>query len=320
MTRNNDHLTRINRIINYIQQNPEKDLSLQSLSKIASFSPYHFHRIFTAIVGENPNEYVRRERVERAAKILMHNSHLALTEVALQCGFSSSATFSRAFKERFAVTATFFRNQYQNRKNCKELSNNRKEITESVSYDNFSQAAAEYTKRRRLIPMKVEVRNLQAYHVAYVRILDGMEEGYNHKITEAFDTVRDWVGARNLFTEHTLCIGAVYETVKLTPKEKRRYDACFTVPESVKIGSGEVSIQDFSNGLYAVSRIEVDYVDSNFFGVALSEMGRAFEYMYGEWLTKSAFELEDKPCLEIYLTTPHAPKIIIEACVPVKPL
>jgi AraC family transcriptional regulator len=48
-------MARINRIINYIQQNPEKDLSLQSLSKIASFSPYHFHRIFTAIVGENPN-------------------------------------------------------------------------------------------------------------------------------------------------------------------------------------------------------------------------------------------------------------------------
>jgi AraC family transcriptional regulator len=81
-----------------------------------------------------------------------------------------------------------------------------------------------------------------------------------------------------------------------------------------------VSIQTFSEGSYAVSRIEVDYVDGNSFGVALSEMGRAFEYMYGEWLTKNGFELEDKPCLEIYLSTPHAPKIIVEACIPVKPL
>jgi AraC family transcriptional regulator len=161
----------------------------------------------------------------------MHNSHLTITDIALQCGFPSSAAFSRAFKERFGVSATVFRNQYEYSKNCKVQSNNRKESPETERYNSCSEAAAEHTERRRLEPVKVEVRTLPAYNAAYVRILDGMEEGYNHKITEAFDTARDWVGARNLFTSNTLCIGAVYETVKLAPKEKRRYDACFTVPE-----------------------------------------------------------------------------------------
>lgn len=314
----NDHKAVINRILNYIQQNPEKDLSLQVLAGLSSFSPYHFHRIFTSVVGENPYHYVKKERVERAAKLLIHNPHLSVTDVSLQCGFSSSATFARVFKEHFGVNATFFR---QDRKNRKMESKNWEATSEPSGYDGVSEAAAERIAQRDVELMKVEVRTLPTYRVAYVRILDGMDLGYNQKITGAFNKARDWVGSRGLFNPpHTLCIGAVYETLKLTSPDRRRYDACFTVPDSVVSGSGGVDVQNIEGGLYAVSRIELEYADEESFGITLAMMGERFEYMYGEWLTRNAFELEDKPCLEFYLTPPGPPMIVIEAAVPVKPL
>lgn len=141
----NDHKAVINRILNYIQQNPEKDLSLQALAGLSSYSPYHFHRIFTSVVGENPYQYVKKERVERSAKLLIHNPHLSVTDVSLQCGFSSSATFARVFKEHFGVNATFFR---QDSKNRKMESNNREATSEPSGYDGVSEAAAKRILQR----------------------------------------------------------------------------------------------------------------------------------------------------------------------------
>ena len=51
---------RILRVLVHIQKNLDAELSLDNLAKIAHFSPYHFHRIFTGMVGESLKEHVRR--------------------------------------------------------------------------------------------------------------------------------------------------------------------------------------------------------------------------------------------------------------------
>ncbi len=62
-----DYRERLNRVLVYIQENIDSSLTLQTLAGIACFSPFHFHRIFTAFVGETLSEYIRRIRLERAA-------------------------------------------------------------------------------------------------------------------------------------------------------------------------------------------------------------------------------------------------------------
>ncbi|MEL6562503.1 MAG: AraC family transcriptional regulator, partial [Bacteroidota bacterium] len=53
-----EYVKRINSVLDFIEKNLEADLSLEALSKVAIYSPFHFHRVFTTIVGENLNQYV----------------------------------------------------------------------------------------------------------------------------------------------------------------------------------------------------------------------------------------------------------------------
>jgi hypothetical protein len=54
------YVGRINRVIDYIEANLAGDLSLDTLASVAAFSPFHFHRIFKTMVGENLSTFIRR--------------------------------------------------------------------------------------------------------------------------------------------------------------------------------------------------------------------------------------------------------------------
>jgi len=70
MPRNNQYHERVNRVLDYIGQHLHGELSLNTLSQVACFSPFHFHRIFQAVTGETLNSHVRRVRLERAALLM----------------------------------------------------------------------------------------------------------------------------------------------------------------------------------------------------------------------------------------------------------
>ena len=91
-----EYKSRISRVIKYIDDNLNKELSLETLADAACFSPFHFHRIFNAIVGETPGDFVKRLRIEKAANQLIYFNDQPITQIALNCGYSSSASFARA--------------------------------------------------------------------------------------------------------------------------------------------------------------------------------------------------------------------------------
>ena len=98
-----EYVRRINLVIEYIEENLSQEISLDILAKKAFFSAFHFHRIFSACLGESPADYVRRARLERAANRLIHNHYESMTEIAFSSGFSSSSLFSRLFKQHFGI-------------------------------------------------------------------------------------------------------------------------------------------------------------------------------------------------------------------------
>lgn len=105
----NEYRVRINEVINFILHNLSEELSLQQLADIAQYSPFHFQKIFKQVVGESPKQYVIRMRLETAAHALIMHQHKTVTEIALENGFSSSATFARSFKNYFGNSAEEFR-------------------------------------------------------------------------------------------------------------------------------------------------------------------------------------------------------------------
>src|SRR5271154_386421 len=119
---NSEYARRINRVIDYLRGNLDRQVKLQELAKVACFSEFHFHRIFGAIAGESLNNFTNRLRLEKAARLLRFSGQ-NLTDIALDCGFSSSATFSRAFRSGYDTSPSQFRKtgEIKNSKICKEL-------------------------------------------------------------------------------------------------------------------------------------------------------------------------------------------------------
>src|SRR5438445_11698557 len=106
MRRNQHYDDRVNRVLDYIAENLDGELSLTRLSGIACFSPFHFHRIFQGVTGETLNTHVRRVRLERAALLLRTTPGKRITDVALETGFAGTSEFSRAFKSHFGRSAS----------------------------------------------------------------------------------------------------------------------------------------------------------------------------------------------------------------------
>ncbi|WP_321418527.1 AraC family transcriptional regulator [uncultured Desulfobacter sp.] len=113
-----EYISRINRVIDYIDTNTDKDFSLKTLAEVACFSQFHFHRIFRAMSGETLHQFIQRLRIEKAAALLIHWPEKSITDIALDCGFSGSAAFARAFKAKFQMSASQWR-----LKNCLQNSN-----------------------------------------------------------------------------------------------------------------------------------------------------------------------------------------------------
>jgi AraC family transcriptional regulator len=100
---------RVYRVMDYVQAHLDEELKLEKLAGVAAFSPFHFHRVFAAIAGETLSDFIRRVRLERAASGLAILRDTSVLEIALRCGFSSAATFARAFKSHFGMSATEWR-------------------------------------------------------------------------------------------------------------------------------------------------------------------------------------------------------------------
>ncbi len=92
----------------YIREHIQEPLDRETLAAVAGFSIPHFHRVFTAQVGESAASYVRRLRLERAARKLRMGA-VDITEVALAAGYDSHAAFSKAFRQQFGLSPREFR-------------------------------------------------------------------------------------------------------------------------------------------------------------------------------------------------------------------
>lgn len=99
---------RITAVERYIGQHMDERLDRQVLAAVAGFSVPHFHRVFTAHVGENIASYVRRARMLRAGRKLRMGA-VDITEVALAAGYDTHAAFSKAFKRQFGLSPSEFR-------------------------------------------------------------------------------------------------------------------------------------------------------------------------------------------------------------------
>ena len=111
------------RIVNakvYIDNNLDEALDLGCIARQASFSPYHFHRVFTNIYHKTPHQYLTYKRL-RKAKELLEKEGISITEVCNTVGFESLGSFSTLFKKDSGYAPLYYRNiAYLKKKLAKE--------------------------------------------------------------------------------------------------------------------------------------------------------------------------------------------------------
>ena len=98
-----EYRNRINKVIAIIWNNPDERFRLDTLASAAGFSPFHFHRIFAAFVGETLGEYIRRIKIINASHSLV-NTKYSVTEIALSAGYETPAAFAKAFRKFYGVS------------------------------------------------------------------------------------------------------------------------------------------------------------------------------------------------------------------------
>lgn len=313
-----EYVSRINRVMDYIEANLGEAHTLEDLASVANFSRFHFHRIFTAMTGETPFQFLTRLRVEKAGILLLNNRTMTIGEVAFQCGFSGLALFSRTFRQAFGVSPTAWReganpthsNRVQPKSNQGQTLSNRGEgVTTSSMY--FCRETKTFKWRTTMkLNKTMEVKQLPKMTVAYLRHT-GPYQGNEQLFQQLTEELCRWAGPRGLLGNPDATILITYhDDPKVTEPDKLRLSMCLTVPDGTKV-DGKIGKMEIAAGTYAVGRFEVDG----------SEFGEAWDWLYGTWLPQSGYQPDDGPCFERYPEEPkEGEKIKVDICVPVKPL
>ena len=102
-------LENLSNAIEYIENNLDKEISLDAAAQIACCSTYYFQRMFTYVSGISLSEYIRRRRMSQAAFELQKTDKKVL-DIALKYGYSSPTAFNRAFQSVHGITPVAAKN------------------------------------------------------------------------------------------------------------------------------------------------------------------------------------------------------------------
>jgi AraC family transcriptional regulator len=287
-----EYTARMHRVLQHIDEHLDEQLELDDLAAVANFSPFHFHRLFTAWMGETLGEYTRRRRLETAAQRMAAQPRLPILDVALGVGFGSTEAFARAFKARFGATPTAWRGtQVSNRGQAKSK---------------LDQERAPAARNHR--GMKVTIVDRKPASVAYLRHIGP----YGKEISDFWmERVDPWMQTNNLYGRPRY--GISLDDPGVTAPEKLRYDAAVEVPLNFA-GAGDHQKTVIPGGRYAVGRFKGTDRD----------VAEAWAWLIRDWLPSSGMQLDSRPMFEHYPVDAGydvaTGQFECEICIPVAPL
>jgi AraC family transcriptional regulator len=282
LTTREDYLDRIRRVLRFVQQHLDEPLAPARLAGVAALSPFHFHRIFSAIVGESLGAHVRRLRLERAAGELRRTDREVI-DIALGAGYEAHEPFTRAFRDYFGMPPTAFRRLAGDMTFPPVLCGVHYGADEAVS---------------RFVPLQegtkmIEVR-LQTQPRRQVLALAHQGEYLN--IGSTFGRLMQEAGSRGLLGPGSLSLGIYYDDPDTTAASELRAHACVTVADSVREAPPGFELLTIEAGEFAVGVHRGPY----------SALKDSYRWLFGQWLPSSGRDPAHAPCFELYVNDPQA--------------
>jgi AraC-like DNA-binding protein/DNA gyrase inhibitor GyrI len=299
---------RVNRVLDYITQHLDGNLSLSKLARVSHFSDFHFHRIFHGITGETLNSFVRRARLERAAQLMKAAPARRITDIALEVGFAGLAEFSRAFKAHFGIKASSW-----DRREPLEKSKISKAPDGLMLYP-----IEELERHWKTKGLRVRIGRLDRCRYIYTRTFNPYG---NERLIGAYHSLVSWLAGRRTDLSEVVMIGMSQDDPAVTPSEKCRYDMGVAFPKGpsdrglvgeILKGRGRVG-----RSLSIPNRVECEPLgltarDFEAEEIAvihcvggLSEVGYAWQYLFRIWLPASRYQPANMPAFEVFARTPE---------------
>lgn len=317
-----EYIARFNRVLDHIDRHLADELRLEALAGVALFSPFHFHRLFLAWQGETLADYIRRRRLEVAGMRLVMQPDKPVLTIALDCGFGSGESFARAFRQQFGCSPTAWRSKgYAAQRKSRHGNSKFGQVDGKIGQagatgagDDDGMTAATGLQRFQenimsFDPRAITIETLAPVRIAYLR-RTGPYGGPG--IWEHWQRFNQWCGAHGMHGGRPM-YGISLDDPTITAPEQCRYDAAVAVDADFS-ASGEAAIRELPGGRYALFE---------FFGLP-EECGDMWMTLFREWLPDSGFQLDDRPCFEIYLPRhgfePETKRFGCQIAIPVRAL
>ncbi len=257
---------RLLRVLAYIYDNLDGDLSLDTLAEVACMSRFHWHRVFRAMTGETLADAIRRIRMAKAANALVRDSEAPVAEVAERHGYPNAASFSRTFSAAHGLSPAAFR-----------------ELGAQVASDLHNNDG-----KSSMYPVIIETfPPLRAAGVLHVGAPSG--------VGRAFQTLGGILFARNLLQHASGMIAVYHDAPGAKPESELRAHAAVIIADGFPAGVEGLEYFDLAGGRHAVMQHKGPY----------ATLGAAWEWLYGRWLPQSGEEPRDAPPFELYVNDPR---------------
>lgn len=284
-----EYARRMHRVQRHIEDHLGGPLELADLAEVAHFSAFHFHRVFTAWMGETLGEHLRRRRLEVAALRLLTQPRTRVLDIALMVGFGSNEAFAHAFKLRFGCSASQWRRaklaerQTQLSKlNQVQSKSDQDELAQQGEHGDAHPPTSE--SNMNAIQHKVSIKDQAPVRVAYLRHV-----GPYGAAVASFWQQRFYP----FMAQHKLLgrpiYGISHDDPNITAPDKCRYDTCVAVDDDF-VARGDALITTIAGGRYASLPFEGTPQD----------IGAAWMGLMRDWLPSSGYQIDARPCFEYY--------------------
>lgn len=277
---------RFQRLVEYIFQNLDSPLDLETLSQVACVSPYHLHRLYRCMFGETLADTVKRVRLHYAAQALL-DSQDDIEKIGIKAGYSSVQAFSRAFRAAYGMPPAKFRQQGQ------QVSFS----LPSVARDTLEQTLA--------APYGVTIENR-----ASTVVVGLSHHGNFMDIGQSFEQLYVQLIGQNIETEQAMMCGLYLHDPFSVPESELRSMAGIILSQEERAAltqPNNLACWQQPAGQYAVLRFKGPY----------QHLHKAYQWLFGDWLPQSGYLPANTPVMEVYLNNPRqvpASELLTDIC------
>lgn len=270
----------VNQSIDFILQNLDEHLSLDTVAKQFYLSKYHFSRIFKEETGESVYSFIKRCKVEQSAIDIKLNPTKAITDIGLDYGYSAS-NYSALFRKHHDTSPTVFRQTIP---------------THSMAVP-FAPERVVHFKRAEEYAAQIEVQKLDSLFVLYERFIGSYVE-LEKNWYQFLDKYKE------LLNEKTILAERFFHDPAITDPAQCIYDICMTAEHNCKLNN----VMWISGGQWIVYHFDGE----------IKDIFETLQGIFSVWLPQSGYKMARRYGLNIYHHIDRdSHRVIMDLCIPV---